>query len=136
MTCENIIGVKNILISFRDCDTDEVIRNVAHKLATQDLPEVKTCEWVNEVLTHGYTRRTAQNASMMLNVIRDERIPLAYYQGCASLDIQIEYLNGLVYTGFGGTVIGDQRSDTHNVQIEASFKTIDEMLPGAQLTAA
>lgn len=136
MTCDNIIGVKNILISFTDCDTGAVVRNVSHKLSTEELPEIKTCEWVNTVLTHGYTRRTAANAGMGLSVIRDERVPLAYYQGCAALDIQIEYTNGLVYTGVGGSQTGDTRSDTHTVQLDVSFPTIDEMLPATQLVAA
>ena len=135
MSCDNLLGVKNILITFRDCDTDEVIRNVSHKQSNNDMPEVKTCAWTNEELTNGFIRRTAANASIQVVVIRDLRVPLAYYQGCAALDIQIEYLNGLVYTGLGGSVIGDQRSDTHEVTLEAVFRVVDEMLPAEQLTA-
>ncbi len=136
MPCDNLVGVKNILITFRDCDTDEVIGPLSHELSTEELPMVKTCDIVNETMTNGFIRRTSANASIMMNVIRDLGIPLAWYQGCAALDIQIEYLNGLVYTGLGGSAIGDERSDTHDVTIEASFETLDEMLPGTQRSAA
>lgn len=135
MACENQIGVKNILISFRDCDTDEVVRNVSHVLSTEELPTVLACTWANEALTGGYVQRSAQNASISLNVIRDTRVPLQWYQGCAAIDIQIEYMNGLVYTGFGGSVVGAEASDTHDIPMEISFKELDEMLPAAQIAA-
>lgn len=133
MPCLNQIGVKNILISFRDCDTDEVIRNVSHKLSTDELPTVLACTWSNEELTNGYIQRNAVNATIELNVIRDTRVPLAYYQGCAGIDIQIEYLNGLVYTAFNGSVIDAEGSDTHDVPMTISFAEIDELLPAASL---
>lgn len=135
MACENQIGVKNILITFQDCDTEEIIRNVSHKLSTEELPTVLACTWSVEALTNGYVQRSAMNASINLNVIRDTRVPLAWYQGCAQIDIQIEYLNGLVYTAFGGSVVGAEASDTHDVGMEISFKEIDEMLPAAQIAA-
>lgn len=135
MSCDSQIGIKNILITFTDCDTGDVVRNVSHKPSTEDLPQIRACGWTNTALTYGYTRRSASNASLTMNVIRDTRIPLAWYQGCAQLDIQIEYLNGLIYTGVGGSVTGDQRSDTHDIQLEVSYEVIDELLPAGQLAA-
>lgn len=135
MACENQIGVKNILITFQSCETEEVIRNVAHKLSTDELPTILACAWTIEALTNGYVSRSASNASITINVIRDTRVPLQWYQGCAQIDIQIEYLNGLVYTAFGGSVTGAEGSDTHDVAMEISFKEIDEMLPAAQIAA-
>lgn len=135
MACENQIGIKNILISFESCDTGEVVRKVSHVLSTEELPTVLACTWTSEALTNGYVQRSAQNASISLNVVRNTAIPLSWYQGCASIDIQIEYLNGLVYTGFGGSVVGAEGSDTHDVPMEISFKELDEMLPVAQLAA-
>lgn len=132
MSCDTQIGVKNILLTFTDCTTGEIIRKVSHKLATADLPTIKTCDYVNEALTGGYVRRTHSNAMMSINVIRNTRVPLGFYQGCAAVDIQIEYLNGLIYTAVGGSVTGDQASDTHEVAMELVFKTIEETLPREQ----
>ena len=43
MTCENQVGVKNILLTFRDCDTDAVYGPISHKLATEDAADVAAC---------------------------------------------------------------------------------------------
>lgn len=136
MTCENQIGVRNILLTFTECNTGRVVRNVKHELSTADLPTIRKSEWMNEVLTGGYVRRTHGNASMLLNVIRNTRIDLGWYQGDASISIQIEYLNGLVYTAYDGTVIGEERSDTHDVPLELNFKTINETRPAGDIDAA
>jgi len=136
MSCDSQIGVKNILLTFTDCSTGAIIRKVSHKLATDELPTIKTCDYVNEAMTGGYVRRTYANPTMSLNVIRSTRVPLSYYQGCAAIDIQIEYLNGLIYTGNGGSVTGDEGSDTHAVPMELVFKQIDETLPREQFDAA
>lgn len=133
MACDNQIGIKNILMTFRDCNTGRVIRKVSHKLSSDELPTVKMCEFVNEMLTAGYVRRTAANSSVSLSVIRNTAIPLSFYQGCAEVDIQLEYLNGLIYTGVGGSVIGDERSDTHEVAMEISYRLIEETLPVTQM---
>lgn len=136
MSCENIVGVKNILMTFRDCDTDAVLGPYSHELATDELPTWKLCPFTNEVMTGGYTRRTYANSMTTLNVIRDLRIPLSWYQGCASVDIQVEYENGLVYTAKGGTHTGDDQSDTHGVTLTLSYRQIDELLPEGALIAA
>lgn len=134
MACQNQVGVKNILISFEDCDTGEVIRNVSHKLATDELPMVRACAWTNEELTNGYVQRNAVNATISISVIRDPRIALSQYQSCASISIQIEYFNGLVYTAFNGSVTTTDGSDTHAVTMDLSFSEIDELLPASTLT--
>jgi uncharacterized protein (DUF3820 family) len=129
MTCENLVGVKNILVTFFDCDNDVKIGPIAHKLSSEELPTWKNCPWNNERLPQGYTKRQASDAKVQLKVIRDLRVPLALYQGCAAIDLQVEYDNGLVYTGTGGGVIGDTMSDTHEVEMDMSFRIIDELLP-------
>lgn len=136
MPCENLVGVKNILITFRDCDTDERIGPISHKLSSEDLPTWRACDENNTALPGGYTKRQQSNASGMLKVIRDMRVPLAFYQGCASVDLQVEMLNGIVMTGLQGGVIGDTKSDTHEVEMELSFKQIDELLPPGSLANA
>lgn len=136
MTCENIVGVKNILMSFKDCDRDVTIGPIEHQLAGTDMPTWRNCAWTSERLPGGYVRRQAADASVQLTVIRDLRIPLSYYQGCASIDIQVEYHNGLVQTGIQGGVIGEEKSDTHEVTMEITFKQIDELLPPGSLAAA
>lgn len=135
MSCENQVGVKNVLVSFRNCETGAVTKFVSHKMAGDELPTVRTCAWVNEPLTNGYNRRRQSNASIQITLIRNERIPIANYQGCAAVDIQIEYFNGMVYTGINGTVGGEDGSDSHEVTMDITFETLDEMLPGTALAA-
>lgn len=136
MSCDNIVGVKNILITFLDCDTNQSYGPYAHELATEDLPTWKLCAYTNTALSHGYIRRQSTNAEVQINVIRDLRIPLSYYQGCAAIDLQVEYDNGLVYTGKGGNVTGDDKSDTHQVNMTLAYKVLDELLPAGALVAA
>ena len=135
MACENLVSVKNIMITFYDCDTDTTIGPIAHELATEELPMWKTCAWSNEKLVGGYTKRRASDVGCELKVIRDLRVPLSYYQGCAALNMQVEYDNGLVYTGRGGGAIGDAKSDTHQVDLDVTFRTLDELLPAGALAA-
>lgn len=136
MPCENLVGVKNILFTFFDCETETTIGPISHDQATEDLPEVRTCTWTNEKLVGGFTKRSAADAMMTVTVIRDLRIPLSWYQGCAAISAQIEYENGLVYTGVNGGVVGDESSDTHEVTVEMTFPVLDELLPTGALAAA
>ena len=133
MTCENQVGVKNILITFKDCDTDAVYGPIAHVLATDTLPTWRLCGYNNEALPHGYVKRVPTNPEVEINVIRDLRIPLAMYQGCSDVNLQVEYYNGLVYSAAKGTGTGDEKSDTHEVAMTISFREIDEMLPNGIL---
>lgn len=135
MACENLVGVKNILMTFFDCDTDTRVGPISHAQATEDLPTWKTCAWTNERLPGGYTKRSAADVGCEIVVIRDLRIPLAWYQGCVAIDMQVEYDNGLVYTGLGGGVVGDEKSDTHEVSLDITFRTVDELLPPGSLIA-
>jgi hypothetical protein len=136
MACDNQVGVKNILITFTDCATGQVFSKISHELSSEDLPTIRACGYTNEALPGGYTKRNLSNAQIELKVIRDLRVPLPYYQGCAGIDIQVEYLNGLVYTGFNGTTTGDESSDTHEVTMTVAYKLLDELLPAGTLQAA
>lgn len=129
MTCANQIGVQNITMTFRDCNSNQVYGPVFHELATEEQPQYKLCPNDNEAIPGGFVRVRKSNQMMTLSVIRNLGIPLALYQGCASVDIVVEHLNGLVYTGIGGTSTGSESSDGHEVTIEASFKEIDELRP-------
>lgn len=129
MPCDNQVGVKNILLTFRDCDTDDVFGPIGHELSSEDLPTWRLCPYNNTALPGGYVKRQKGNDGVEIKVIRDLRIPLALYQGCADVAIQVEYFNGLVYSGVHGTGIGDDKSDTHEVTLNLSFKDIDELLP-------
>lgn len=133
MTCENQVGVKNILLTFRDCDTDAVYGPIAHLLSSEDLPTWRLCPYNNDPLPHGYVKRQPTNPEVEIKVIRDLRIPLAMYQGCSDVALQVEYFNGLVYSAAKGTGTGDEKSDTHEVTLTVSFKEIDEMLPNGLL---
>jgi hypothetical protein len=133
MTCTNQVGVKNILMSFRDCDTDAVYGPIAHNLATDELPMWRLCPYNNDPLPHGYVKRKPTNPEVEIKVIRDLRIPLSMYQGCSDVTLQVEYYNGLVYSAAKGTGTGDTKSDTHEADLTISFKNIDEMLPAGTL---
>jgi len=133
MTCTNQVGVKNILLTFKDCDTDAVYGPIAHVLATDTLPTWRLCSYNNEALPHGYVKRVPTNPGVEINVIRDLRIPLSMYQGCSDVNIQVEYYNGLVYSAAKGTGIGEEKSDTHEVAMEIVFREIDELLPNGIL---
>jgi len=129
MTCENQVGVKNILLSFRDCDTDAIYGPISHKLSSEDLPTWRLCAYNNDPLPQGYVKRQPTNPEVEIKIIRDLRIPLAMYQGCSDVQLQVEYFNGLVYSAAKGTGTGDEKSDTHEVTMTVSFKEIDELLP-------
>lgn len=131
MTCDNQVGVKNVMLTFRDCETDEIFGPYSHDLATEDLPTWRLCAFNNEALPGGYVRRQVSNPEVEISVIRDLRIPLALYQGCADVTLQVEYYNGLVYSAVNGTGTGDEKSDTHQVDMTISFREIDELLPAA-----
>lgn len=133
MTCDNQVGVKNILITFRDCDTEAVYGPISHLLATDTLPTWRLCPYNNDTLPHGYVSRKPSSPEVEINVIRDIRIPLAMYQGCSDVSLQVEYYNGLVYSAIKGTGTGDDKSNTHEVDMKLTFLEIDEMLPNGVL---
>ena len=133
MTCENQVGVKNILMTFLDCDTGAIYGPIAHKLSSEDLPTWRLCNYNNDPLPWGYVKRVPTNPEVEINVIRDIRIPLSMYQGCSDVTLQVEYYNGLVYSAARGTGTGDEKSDTHEVAMTVVFRIIDEMLPEGTL---
>lgn len=135
MTCKGLVGVKNILLTFYDCDTDQTLGPISHKLASDTLPTWKTCPWANESLPNGYTRRSATDVGCTMEIIRDLRVPLAWYQGCVSINAQVEMENGLVYTGVDGGALGTDQSDTHAVTLTLTFRQVDELLPAGALAA-
>ena len=49
-------------------------------------------------MPHGYVKRVVSNPEVEIEVIRDLRVPLAMYQGCSDVNLQVEYYNGLVYS--------------------------------------
>lgn len=135
MACGKQNGVKNILITFTNCDTEEVIPSISHNLPDDTLPTYKNCAWAITALTNGYVQRAAANATMTLPVIRDPRIPLTYYQGCASLDVQVEKFDGTVMTLTGGSVVDAEESDGYSVTMNIVASEIDELLAPGSLAA-
>ena len=133
MTCENQVGVKNILMTFLDCDTLAIYGPISHKLSSDELPTWRLCAFNNDPLPQGYVKRQPTNPEVEIKVIRDLRIPLSMYQGCSDVTLQVEYYNGLVYSAAKGTGTGDEKSDTHEVTLTISFKEIDELLPAGTL---
>lgn len=127
MACPEYVGVKNITMTFTNCDTGERRGPMAHDIADDTNPEIKECSYTTEAMSGGRVKKTKSNARINVTVIPERGIPLAWYQGCASIDIQIEYYDGRIVTGIGGAVeTGD--SDTSNfesVAVNMVFKEID-----------
>jgi len=136
MNCDNQVGVKNIMLKFTNCDTGAVFGPISHQLAGEDLPTIRTCPYTNEALPGGYIKRSIGNEQIEMTIVRDLRIPLAMYQGCSNVDVQIEYYNGLVYSAIKGTGTGDESSDTHQVTMTLVYREIDELLPVGTLQQA
>jgi hypothetical protein len=135
MTCENQLGVRNILIKFTDCDSGAVYGPISHELSGDTQPTYRLCDYANEPLPGGYVRRTRGNNEIVVPVVRNLGIPLAMYQGCGAIDLTIEHFNGMVVTGVNGTATGTDSSDGHEVTITATFKEVDELLPNGPLAA-
>jgi hypothetical protein len=125
--------VKNILLTFKDCDTDQIYGPIAHELSSEDLPTWRLCPYNNTPMPGGFVKRARGNSSVEMKVIRDLRIPLAMYQGCANVQGQVEYYNGMVISFMDGTGTGDDKSDTHEVTLAIAFLTYDELLPAGLL---
>jgi hypothetical protein len=124
------------MITFRHCETGQVIGPIKHELAKDDLPTIRTCDHKLDPLPGGYVKMQRSYPCVEMKVIRNVRVPLSYYQGCnVELALQLEYENGLVYTGLKGSIHGDEKSDTHEVDMKIVFRTLNEMLPPGALAA-
>lgn len=130
MSCQDQIGVKNISISFTDCDSGNEAGPYAHVLSDDGaLPEIVACTAKNTELTDGKVKRARTNAGINISVQPLRSVPLAFYQGCASIDIQLEYYDGTVITGKDGNVIDAGGSTYEKADMNIRFKEIDEMRP-------
>jgi len=127
--CDAQVGIRNIFIRFFDCDTGVSYGPISHELAGDQQPTYRLCDYNNEAMPGGYVKRTKGNNEISMTIIRDLRVPLALYQGCASVDVTIEHFNGMLITGLSGTSTGQDSSDGHEVTLTATFKQIDELLP-------
>lgn len=128
MACEKQVGVRNIFITLKNCDDGTTYGPYVHELASDEQPQMRLCPFTNEALPGGYVRRARGNNQIQLNVVRNPEVPLAAYQGCAELDIVLEYFSGRVVTALGGTHTGEDTSDGHEVSIDAAFAEVDERL--------
>lgn len=133
MSCDNIVGVKNILLTFTHCETGAVFSKVSHKLAGDELPKFMTSKKKNEDMTSGRFKQTEASPKADMTVLVEDGIPLSYYQGEAAIGMQVEMLSGRVYTGFGGGVVDAESSDTSEVTLGITFEDIDELVPTKNL---
>lgn len=129
MACENQVGVRNISFTFFDCDTGQTYGPLSHELSGDEQPMYKLCPYTNEALPGGFVKRTKGNNTFKLSVIRNLGIPLALYQGCASVNVTVEHFNGMILTGLNGTGTGDEESNGHEVGMTITFADVDEFLP-------
>ena len=133
MSCDNVVGVKNIMIKFTNCETGAIIGPIAHDMAKDDLPTWRLYPFKIEELPGGYIIKHHSSSKGEMEVIRDLRVPMVDYQGRSQIDLQVEYENGLVYTGTTGGVQGEEMTDTHGVKLSMSFKSLSELLPPGAL---
>ena len=131
--CTKIVGVKNIMMTFRNCETQQIIGPVSHQLAREELPKWRLFEFKQEKLPGGYVRRHHISPECEIVLIRNLGIPLKDYQGRSAIKVQVEYENGLVYTGESGGVQGEDMSDTHEVSMKIAFHDLEELLPPGAL---
>lgn len=139
MSCETQLGVRHLTLTFKNCDTGERIGPLRHKLADDDLPMWNLRDRKGEKLTGGWVKYTEDSECCEIKIIRDKRIPLSVYQGNGiwSVDLQVEYLCNTVYTGLDGAIVGEEKSDTRQVDMELTFESgIEETLPEGALIAA
>ena len=135
MSCEAIVGVKNIKLTLEHCESGQRIANLIHLLATDELPKWRMFDRVYDELPGGYVKMKQSNYKVEMKIIRDLRIPLAWYQGAARIDVTIEYQNGLVYVGSVGGVRNEESSDTHEVTLMVVFRRATELLPPGALVS-
>jgi hypothetical protein len=135
MACENQVGVRNIWMTFTDCDTGTVYGPFAHDLAGDEQPMYRLCPFSNEAMPNGYVKRNVSNSKIGLNIVRHQGVPLQMYQGCAAVNVNIEHYNGRIVTALNGTPIGDDDSDGHEVSMDITFAEVDEYLPSPATAA-
>lgn len=127
--CPAQVGVRNLVISFRDCDSDSEWRNIAHKMNGDILPTVLACNKITTRLPGGKVQVSEGNGyTFTADVQRVESIPLAMYQGCAAIDVSVEWYDGSVWTLLTGSVIDAAESDGNTITLTASFQEFDEIL--------
>lgn len=132
--CPSQVGVRNLVISFKDCDSDAEWRNVVHKMNGDTLPTVMACNKVTTQLPGGKVQVSEGNGyTFTADIQRVEGIPLAMYQGCAALDISVEWYDGSVWTLINGSVTDATESDGNTITLTASFQEFDEILAVTQL---
>ncbi len=137
-TCQNQIGVLNLLLAFTNCDANSGSggANIAprtHYMAKDQLPMYLTVPYTLVGTTQGRAKRQYANAKIKVDVSRDLSIPLSYYQGQAAIDYQCEHLSGVVVTGTNGLVVGATESDGDTVTMNIEFALLEELLPAGSL---
>ena len=136
MDCPEVVGVRNVIISFRDCDSDVVLRNIFHKLASDTLPTFNLCPYTYTALPGGKVQKSeGTGVTLEMEIERVPSIPSAYYTGCASIDVTLEYYDGSVLTFLNGAVVDSGGTNGHTVSISAVFKEADELLAVTQMAA-
>jgi hypothetical protein len=137
-SCANAFGIKNIFITFTVCrgsragyvsppishsqfgDAMPMIRNVAHK--NQQLPGKR-----------GRVKQTPTPKSFEIEVEVEDNIPLAWYQGDATMDVDVEYLSGKIYNVLNAIPMGEEKSDTNSIKLNLDADEIGEFLAASPL---
>jgi hypothetical protein len=127
--CNKIVGLKNLMFTFYDPETNTSTGPWAHELSKEELPQIRSYGYKLEPMTGGYQKKVRTNAHFDCNVIMLDFIPMSFYQGRACITVQAEYESGRIYTGSNGTVTGEEMSDSHDAPMKMLFDTLYERLP-------
>lgn len=133
--CDNLIGIKVITIRFTDCETGAVYGPFSHKQANEELPKWRLVDFINEEQPGGFIKRTQRSMKGSISLNRLLFLPLRFYQGAASMEVQVEYINGIVITAVDAAVAGEEMSDTREVTMDLIAPVIEELLPPGGVVA-
>lgn len=127
--CPSLVGVRRLTFSFKDCDTENEWRNVVHKMNGDVLPTVLACNRTTTILPGGKVQVGEGNGhTFTADIQRVSSIPLAMYQGCAAIDVSVEFYDGTVWTLLNGAITDAAESDGNSVALTATFQVFDEVL--------
>lgn len=134
MSCDKLIGVRNVKVSFTECGTGRSLNNVIHKLGSEELPTWRFVDHVDEDAGDGYRRRKQTSFKGKITLKRNARIPSAWYQGKADITVTVEYEDDSVVVGRHGSPTGETMTDRINVELDCVWDSLTEILAAGTTT--
>lgn len=127
MACESDVGLKNLVLTFRDCNTGEEISAISHNLAEDTQFEWNACPYTRTSTSGRKTRVSKASVQINFTVVPSLSIPSNYYTGCAEMDVSAEFYSGRVITATNGSIVDASAMNEESVAIQARFDVLDEI---------